>query len=710
MNILLPPTWPYDQEIFYHLDFIPYIDLKVAFDPKPLLDEAFALIDHFVEHRPATQENQLSDGKWKSLGLRTFQGDPTKTEYHKSYTSDDKGDYKNTVMLERCPKTKAFLESITELSQCDRVRFMLLEPGTEIKVHSDSDRDVSFAINISLNMPEGCSFWSNLNPDGSENEFSLKVPFLDSGSVLLFNNAKYHKLKNESQVPRMHIIFHGPVRFNDEQILELARKQNKLLSRKELVKHLVRKKALMGESFSKTPALLKDWQGSGLTEDALGEDIALCVLSTTEEAFERITEPSLFPLSFERSHTLDTFLKEHLDKKYVVAISAGTFIKETHQFVLEVFKQLYLMNKRQAAVAGHILAHGHSVPYFHQQFLIVDVDNWKKLKAPEFGPFFSQENISFPAHERGKDIHDDYTPEELRPSSVEFSTLTGAANWGSRVMAASLNHGWPVLNLSNGLRHCRDYIYPLDNKPEARGRVESEIAARRSVAMQDVYLFNNEDLRIPMVDGLKPSIFISVAAGFKPIKIISQYHLDHQSEIHFADFSGNALRYVKTAALQKDFSSLYSHIEKFNKVLKPEAWSKKLNENLLRATIRDYFEGDEKHFFDCLSHLEKAHFHQMDFVLHPESMVELLNGQPFLIWVSNAFYNNHLFHLMGKTQAQKRFLELASAIAGKLGTRGFKEKGTQNILFGESVQSPIGFLTDGCSLVISKKQEDFTVI
>ncbi len=701
-----PASWPYDQEIFYHLDLIPYIDLKVQFDPRPILAEAFALIEEFVEHRSAVQENKTSEGRWKSLGLRTFAGDPTKTEYHTSYTSDEVGTYLNTPFMDLCPETKKFLEELTDLEACDRIRFMLLEPGTEIKVHSDSARDVSFAINISLNMPEGCIFWSNLNSDGSMNEHSLKIPFSDNGSVLLFNNAKYHKLKNDSLVPRMHLIFHGPVKFNDEFILSCAREQNKVSARRELVKRLVQKKALMGESFAKTPALLKDWMNSGLREDSLGDGISLLVLQTKQNDFEKITEPSLFPLKFDLIKDIDDYLAKNPSNRFVIVCAAGTFVKNTHKFVLECLKNIQRMRTEKAFIAGHIIAHPGEAPYFHQQFFILDVAQWKKCGAEKFGAFFGDERIKVSHFTRGKDLHDDYTPEWIAPAPGEFE---GLSHWGARVISSSLQNGYRVLNLSSELRDCKDYSYPMDNQTEAKEKIEKEIAVRAAEAKQDVYLFNNEELAIPIVD-FKPEVLISVAAGFKPVKILQQYKFNESSEIHFVDFSTNALQYMRSIVSAKDFSSLLSQVEKFNKVLKPDQWSKNLNENLLRATIRDYFEGKETEFLQFLELASMSRFHEMNFVIVPEKLASLIENRPFVIWVSNAFYNNHVYHLLGKKECDERYLLLAQMIARKLGLKVFKERFSRNIIFGKELNKPAGFLTDGCSVEISTDEKDFIII
>jgi hypothetical protein len=713
---MIEPRWPFDQEIFYHLDYKPFIDLKVSFDPKPMLNEALSLLESFVEHRVRTQENKTSEGKWKSLGLRTFDGDPSKTEYHTSYTSEEKIIYKNSLLLDKCPETKKFLNSITDIDQCDRIRFMLLEPGTEIKVHSDSQRDVSFAINISLNMPEGCEFWAQLNPDGSRNDYSCKVPFHDSGSVILFNNSKYHKLKNDSQTKRIHIIFHGPIRFKDEAILQIAREQNKLFSRKEILKKLVEKKALMGESFSKSPVIIKDWKNAGLSSDSLGQNIQLIILKNegprSEFSLEKITKPSLFPLGFveTKSKDLDDYLNK-VSTKYAVICTAGTYIKSTHQFILELWNQIRLMKEKNAIVSGHIIDHpGDAIPFFHQQFLILDVEAFKKMECRKLGPYFGEENIDFPAYNRGPDVHDNYTPSFLSVG-LDIKTRTGKANWGSAFMAESLSLGNIVLNISKELRETKEYSYPLDENPEAEKKINNLILENLTAASEDVYFFNNEELNIASVKGLKPEVLISVASGFKGVKILEQYKYSSSAQITYTDFSSNSLKYLKAINGQKNFASLVQQIEKYTKFLKPSQWNEGLNQELLRGLIDMYFKGNEEYFFSFLALTEKAKYEKLNFVLQPESLLAFLpEGKSFIIWVSNAFYNNHVFHLLGVEEAGRKYHELAKLIAARKNVKAFAEKGTQNIVFGEALNMPVGFLTDGCSDKISSDEKDFILL
>lgn len=256
-----PFSWPWQKEVFLHLEASPWLELARDLDTAPCLPEARALLGRFVSHRP---EAQTPDG-WSSLALKAHGGD-------EGFTAVPAGqaDYRLTPAAALCPETMKLLESLTEIGECARIRFMALAPGAEIHVHSDApDRPTSLAINIALNMPEGCEFWVDLDPDGSTNEFSRALPIRD-GSVFLFNSSTYHKVVNRSAETRIHLIVHGPTRFSDAELIAKARGQNGLAGLRDLVDFIVRKKRSKGETISENSPAFFDRMNLGSESETEG--------------------------------------------------------------------------------------------------------------------------------------------------------------------------------------------------------------------------------------------------------------------------------------------------------------------------------------------------------------------------------------------------------------------------------------------------------
>lgn len=251
---LIPAKWIKNPELLAHLQLCPWIFLPIKFSAQNCMEEAMRQLDRFVSHRVYDQKS-VSGGKWKSLALQSSYGNPSHTENFDKYGATD-NDYMLTDVAEKCPYVMELLEQITEISQCKRIRFMLLEPGAEIIVHSDAPhKDTSLAVNIAFNMPANCEFWVDLNPDGVFNKFSKKIPIQDE-SAFIFNTSTYHKVFNHSPIPRMHLIFHGPLRFSADSLLEIARRQNGINNFSELTEILAMKKAYLAKQKSESISLM----------------------------------------------------------------------------------------------------------------------------------------------------------------------------------------------------------------------------------------------------------------------------------------------------------------------------------------------------------------------------------------------------------------------------------------------------------------------
>jgi len=243
----LPAYWVQGKELFRHLDLVPYLRIPGDFDYQGCYQEAFKLLSRFVAHpNNVLSETVESQGRWKSLALRALDGDEQKTLYQTHYHVKEP-QYEMTKVASLCPKTITFLHGITDFDKCERIRFMLLEPGARIHVHSDArNLDVCPSVNIALNMPEGCRFVVDCNEDGSHHKFTCEVPFV-AGDIMIVNIAKFHYVVNNSNVPRIHIIINGPVKFTPEELMLRARIQNQLDSEKKIIHELVKKYKAMGE-------------------------------------------------------------------------------------------------------------------------------------------------------------------------------------------------------------------------------------------------------------------------------------------------------------------------------------------------------------------------------------------------------------------------------------------------------------------------------
>ena len=235
-----------NKELYHHLNLIPYLRMPFDFDFKTCMNEALKLLPLFVAHKDDTlSASSQRTGIWKSLALRAVDGDPTKTLYHNYYDMPGR-QFEMTRISTLCPTIVSFLKAITDFDQCQRIRLMLLEPDAEIRPHSDAvNKNVLPSINIALNMPKECRFMVDCNWDGSHHPYTVQLPF-KAGDIMIVNIAKFHYVVNNSKLPRIHIILEGPLRFTPNQLLVLARRQNRICSKSELMRSLVHKYSALG--------------------------------------------------------------------------------------------------------------------------------------------------------------------------------------------------------------------------------------------------------------------------------------------------------------------------------------------------------------------------------------------------------------------------------------------------------------------------------
>ena len=71
----------------------------------------------------------------------------------------------------------AFLREIVDVDRARVITYLALEGKSRITAHTDDTRHlVQHSVNVALNMPEGCEFLIETNPDGSANPFTRVAP------------------------------------------------------------------------------------------------------------------------------------------------------------------------------------------------------------------------------------------------------------------------------------------------------------------------------------------------------------------------------------------------------------------------------------------------------------------------------------------------------------------------------------------------------
>jgi hypothetical protein len=239
-----------EREIDEHLELVPYIDLKLAFDHAACLAEATALIDEFV---PYQSDPRYGIRHWKGLALRALDGDPAKAAVAVAPDAQQDRRYATTPVAARCPRTMALLQDVLDWEACRAVAFLALNPRSRIAPHvDDPQHEVLRSVNVALNMPAGCEFVIECAPDGRAGPFTRTVP-LRPGAGMVVNVARDHYLVNDSDTLRIHVVARGPMRWPAARVLQLAREQNGLHDEEALRRALDERYARLGRPSDHDP-------------------------------------------------------------------------------------------------------------------------------------------------------------------------------------------------------------------------------------------------------------------------------------------------------------------------------------------------------------------------------------------------------------------------------------------------------------------------
>jgi len=173
-----------------------YLKLDIPIPYEQMLEEARALKDRYTLHRGDGDQHK----GWKSLALYGLDESKHETweEYGYKTAAEAAKDYKWTSAAKDCPVTVDFLLNTFPCNEYGRVRFMLLEAGGHIGMHTDCTKGyMTENTNIALNNPEGCIWrWG----DGHEDFI------MEPGGIYAMNISYYHSIVNNSHEDRFHLI------------------------------------------------------------------------------------------------------------------------------------------------------------------------------------------------------------------------------------------------------------------------------------------------------------------------------------------------------------------------------------------------------------------------------------------------------------------------------------------------------------------------
>ena len=175
-----------------------------------------------------------------------------------------------------------------------------------------------------------------------------------------------------------------------------------------------------------------------------------------------ITKISLSKVDYNEANIkdLDSFLNKETINDFVICIAEGTFIHDTNQYNIALNKQLKYMDENQVVISGHIIDNltSVSIPYMHEQFLILNMQLLNKLTKVKLGPYFNNDNITFPSYTLNREYQG-----EIKLSN-DNKAISGDNNWCTQMMVKALETGFKVTEISNDLKFTKNYASEHDNE------------------------------------------------------------------------------------------------------------------------------------------------------------------------------------------------------------------------------------------------------
>lgn len=201
---------------------IGWIELDISFDVSKWKEEAEIAKNFLVPHR----ENGGHNG-WRSCCIHGLSVDYTGTNM-----AAPLDDFHWTELADLTPTITNFWKSFPT-ERFARLRFMELAAGGWVAPHDDSPNglkntdfnmmDHMIPINLAIAHPDGCQM--DIEGHGT-------VPFKE-GKAFVVNITNIHKVTNNSDIPRMHMIAHCVIGSKKEEFAELiVRSYNKQYDRK----------------------------------------------------------------------------------------------------------------------------------------------------------------------------------------------------------------------------------------------------------------------------------------------------------------------------------------------------------------------------------------------------------------------------------------------------------------------------------------------
>lgn len=393
--------------------------------------------------------------------------------------------------------------------------------------------------------------------------------------------------------------------------------------------------------------------------------------------------------------------------KYCLVLACGSIISERWDpdgasggdFLSVILRRI---DNNDFLVAGRIIGGGDAWFGFDDKCLLVNVDRYRRLGAPRFErPLDSPIELPKPVT-----IVSDGNIVALQPSGARECVRARLSGWP--LVAACLEQGHMVngldpdvlnriLSLTGagqaGTASLAPYMgHGIDRfRREAGHDMLSDdqikfldlIALQTATARKGVFLWNIEpyaDVETPLEELNRPvSTLYSVAAGFKPNRILHTHGFDGRTRVVFFDYSPNTLAVRKCIVEEWDGDDFPGFVEYlFRKFPYPDTyyhlWRDLSYDELEGQHLSEAWDDELKRWGGAGSfkahwtaYQELAHDYVLaDILTEPATILDVIRREPrAVIWWSNAFFtmfSNWFYGLDERRKFYEGWIERLAAV------------------------------------------------
>lgn len=611
------------------------------------------------------------------------------------------------------------IQAVAKINQNSKMNFIHLRPFSEKNIFAKVEKQNTINLNFVIQMPTGAKFSVDTNSDGSPNIYS-RFSDLKNGDVFLLNTGANVKWENPTEKDLIIFSLNAYPQITKEEILMMAKTQNKVSSHRELMNMLSAKKSFFGMKTDAIHVLYQDLTNWGISPRIIPSFISLGVFTETldepllqEEALQitkasiGVLEPETFPISLIDSWMLK---KKREGKKFVILFAAGTYIENLELFMLEAIRLIGEMQIEKTPLMAHLMDKKEKLPFLHEQFLILNLDLIDENNF-KFGMPYEKYELYFPAYLASPEhIHDDYTPLWMMAAASNGGNIYGQGTFGTEFLAKLFLENKKVKNIPISLRKLKKYIYPKEGRGEEYRKVRSLIKCNWLDVKDKIFIFNTEQLKLREYK-IEPEIFIFPCAGFKPLVLYSQFRgSDRSAKCIFVEKNKESILFYRELLTCESRESvenlLLTYLIRQNAL--PDS-GKSYVKNMMSNIINEAFMGDNEFFIQNLNAIsQRAQFIELDYFLDQEKLLSFFSvDKQALFWHSNAWESQQAYFRMTAAELRKNYFKFIDLLTKKVNTKSWVHKNAYEAVIGNDFYSPKIILSAGGSPQKPPKESAF---